>query len=222
MLIYKFFIVLLTTIIMSPLVQKKKHVIFFGDSITELGVKRGGYIRLIDSTAKADKINKLYEFTGAGVSSDKIYDLYLRMEKDVLEKKPDVVIIFIGVNDVWHKSMRGTGTDENKFERFYQAVIDKLSSKKIKAILATPAAIGEKVSGNPLDNELEKYCDIVRTLAAKNRLTLIDLRREFQMHNKSFNKEDKFSGILTYDGVHLSSAGNQLVAKEMWKALIRE
>lgn len=218
MIIYKLIIVLLSGAMLLPSSQNKKHVIFFGDSITELGIKRGGYIRLIDSIAEADN-NKMYEFSGAGVSSDKIYDLYLRIEKDVIERKPDVVVIFIGVNDVWHKSIRGTGTDENKFVRFYQAVIDKLISKKVRVILATPAVIGEKVSGNPLDKDLDKYCEIVKALAVKNKLGLVDLRHAFQEHNKTLNKEDKFSGILTYDGVHLSDYGNQLVAKEMWKRL---
>ncbi|HMJ48419.1 MAG TPA: GDSL-type esterase/lipase family protein [Ferruginibacter sp.] len=197
--------------------QKKKRVVFFGDSITELAVKPWGFISLLDSIANS--ANSKFEFLGAGVSSDKIYDLYLRMEKDVMSKAPQVVVIFIGVNDVWHKTLLGTGTDANKFTRFYQAVIDKLTAKKIKIILATPAAIGEKTSGNPLDNELDKYCELVLDLAVKNKLALVDLRKQFRAYNKIHNTEDKYSGILTYDGVHLNDEGNKLVAGEMWKAL---
>jgi lysophospholipase L1-like esterase len=55
-----------------------------------------------------------------------VYDLYLRLEEDVLKKRPDVVVIWIGVNDVWHKTILGTGTDADKFEKFYTAIINKL------------------------------------------------------------------------------------------------
>src|SRR6476659_1568300 len=83
--------------------QKKIRIVFFGDSITQLGANPGGFIQKIDSMSNVEKIRDHFEFIGAGVSGDKVYDLYLRMVSDVLMKKPDVVIIYIGVNDVWHK-----------------------------------------------------------------------------------------------------------------------
>src|SRR5689334_15332575 len=122
--------------------QKKKRVIFFGDSITELGVKRDrfvGYILKMDSILKADKKNDQYELIGSGISGNKVYDLYLRMEDDVLNKNPDIVVIYVGVNDVWHKTLLGTGTDPDKFEKFYQAIIKKLVDRNIKVALCTPA-----------------------------------------------------------------------------------
>ena len=97
----------------------KKKVVFFGDSITQAGVQPGGYIRLMDSLVALDKKSADYELIGAGIGGDKIYDLHLRMEEDVLKKQPDIVVIYVGVNDVWHKSSSGTGTDYNKFGRFY-------------------------------------------------------------------------------------------------------
>ena len=127
--------------------QKKTKIIFFGDSITELGVKKDkyvGYILVMDSMLKAKKMNEQYELIGSGISGNKIYDLFLRMEDDVLSKNPDVVVIYVGVNDVWHKTLLGTGTDADKFERFYQAIIKKLTDRNIKVIVCTPAVVGEK------------------------------------------------------------------------------
>src|SRR5436853_5739497 len=86
---------------------KKKRIIFFGDSITEGGAKPGGYIVKMDSMLALKNLKDQYELVGAGVSGNKIYDLYLRMEDDVLNKDPDIVVIFIGVNDVWHKRTTG-------------------------------------------------------------------------------------------------------------------
>lgn len=48
----------------------------------------------------------------------------------MLKKEPAIVVIYIGVNDVWHKRTGGTGTDADKFERFYSAMIKKLERKE--------------------------------------------------------------------------------------------
>ena len=200
--------------------QKKNKVIFFGDSITEQGVKPGGYVKRIDSLCKLENKSDQYEFIGAGISGNKIYDLYLRLEDDVLNKKPDLVIIFIGVNDVWHKALRQTGTDPDKFEKFYQAIINKIEAAGSKVILCTPASIGEKTDfSNDQDGDLNKYSNIIRSLAQKNNLGLIDLRKLFHDYNLKNNPENKDRGILTVDGVHLNPTGNEFVAEEMWKAI---
>lgn len=199
---------------------KKQHVIFFGDSITQAAVNPGGYIMRIDSMCTAEGLKENYQFTGAGIGGNKVYDLYLRMEDDVLAKNPDMVFIYIGVNDVWHKATSGTGTDADKFEKFYQAIIKKLKDRNIKVVLCTPATIGEKNdNSNQQDGDLNQYSKIIRDLAAKNNLAVIDLRKLFVAYNVANNPENKAKGILTTDGVHLNAKGNQLVADEMWKLI---
>ena len=198
----------------------KKKVVFFGDSITQAGVQPGGYIRLMDSLVALDKKSADYELIGAGIGGDKTYDLYLRMEEDVLKKQPDIVVIYVGVNDVWHKSSSGTGTDYNKFGRFYEAVVAKLQAAGIKVIISTPAVIGERTDhSNPQDGDLNFYSQWIRSFAAKKSIPLVDLRSLFIQYNLVNNPENKESGILTRDRVHLTPAGNNLVAKEMWKVI---
>lgn len=200
--------------------QKKTRVIFFGDSITQAGAGPGGYIRRIDSMCKTEGKEQNFEFIGAGIGGNKVYDLYLRMDNDVLAKEPDVVVVYIGVNDVWHKTTSGTGTDPDKFERFYQAIIDKLNEKNIKVILCTPAAIGEKTDfSNPQDGDMNGYSNMIRAIAKKNGLTLVDLRKSFLDYNLKNNSDNKDRGILTTDRVHLNAKGNQLVADEMWRVI---
>jgi isoamyl acetate esterase len=165
---------------------------------------------------KADQ----FEFIGAGISGNKVYDLYLRLEDDVLNKSPDIVLIYIGVNDVWHKRTSGTGTDANKFENFYQAIINKLKAKGSQVILVTPAAIGERTDfSNEQDGDLNKYCNIIRNIANKNSLRIVDLRQKLLEYNVKYNPENKDRGILTTDGVHLNATGNQFVADAMWAVI---
>jgi len=203
----------------SMQIQKPVKVIFFGDSITRAGVNPGGYITLMQEAVR-DKTNPKYELIGAGIGGNKVYDLFLRFEDDVLSKKPDVVVIYIGVNDVWHKQTSQTGTDLNKFTAFYIAMITKLQSAGVKVIVCTPAVIGERTDfSNSLDGDLNQYSNTIRELAAKYKCDLIDLRKAFLDYNLKNNPENKESGILTTDRVHLNPAGNKLVADLMLKGI---
>src|SRR6478609_8752588 len=93
----KFFLVATAILISCMAMQKKaKKIIFFGDSITQQGARGNGYINLLKKTVDSTK----YELVGAGIGGNKVYDLYLRLEDDVLNKKPDLVFIYVGINDV--------------------------------------------------------------------------------------------------------------------------
>ncbi len=193
-----FFLAALFIAGMSITDQKKTRVVFFGDSITQQGVEPGGYIAKMKEDLQKKGVADKYELIGAGISGNKVYDLYLRLDNDVLMKLPDVVVIWIGVNDVWHKALLGTGTDADKFEKFYTAIIKKLQAKNIKIFLTTPAAIGEKTDNtNQQDGDLNKYSNIIRRLATNSNCSLVDLRKDFLSYNLKNNTDNKESGILT-------------------------
>ncbi|SHF65665.1 SGNH/GDSL hydrolase family protein [Pedobacter caeni] len=199
-------------ILFTSMIVKPKKIIFFGDSITQMGVAPGGYVNLIGKALDPSK----YEVIGAGIGGNKVYDLYLRMEQDVLVKKPDLVVIYIGVNDVWHKQSAHTGTDYDKFILFYQALINKIQAGGAKVVLCTPAVIGEKKNGaNEMDADLDKYSAAIRELAVKNKLPICDLRGLFKAYGAQNNPSDLAKGILTTDGVHLNDKGNQTLAEAL-------
>ncbi|PUZ30603.1 G-D-S-L family lipolytic protein [Chitinophaga costaii] len=198
---------------------KVKKIVFFGDSITQMGVQPGGYVDLIKSNLLKQG-NKNYEVVGAGIGGNKVYDLYLRMDDDVLAQHPDITVIWVGVNDVWHKSSFGTGTDPDKFVKFYTAIIKKLQEHHSKVIVVTPATIGEKKNGeNKQDSDLDKYSESIRQLAAAQQIPVVDLRKIFTEYEATHNTSDVEKGVLTVDGVHLNATGNQLVAEKMWDAI---
>ncbi len=199
---------------------KKMKVVFFGDSITQAGVQPNGYIVKLDSIIKQSHLPNEIELAGAGIGGNKVYDLYLRMEEDVLMKNPDIVIIYVGINDVWHKASSGTGTDADKFEKFYRAIIKKLHDKNIKVMVCTPSVIGERNdNSNQQDGDLNNYSNIIRKIAKDLSLPVCDLRNAFAAYEKVNNPANAEKGILTADRVHLNERGNLFVATEMWKAL---
>jgi lysophospholipase L1-like esterase len=209
--------------VLTSLRTKTQKVVFFGDSITQEGAKPGGYIVLMKTALEQKGVGSNYDLIGAGIGGNKVYDLYLRMDDDVLSQNPDVVFIWVGVNDVWHKTLSGTGTDADKFDKFYEAIINKLLDRHIRTILVTPAVIGEKTDfTNQQDGDLNAYSQIVRNLAQKYHCGLVDLRENFHNYELKNNPGNKESGILTLDRVHLSDAGNQLVAEKMLEVLLNK
>ncbi len=205
---------ILTCISLSCMSDKKIKVVFFGDSITQAAVLPHGFIAL-DNKILNNGTAPGYELIGAGISGNKVYDLFLRMDEDVISQSPDIVVIWVGVNDIWHKRM-GTGTDADKFEKFYLALVGKFKAAHIKIIACTPATIGEKYDcTNEQDEDLDKYSDIIRKIAADQKLTLVDMRRKFMEYEKQHNRENLDEGILTADGVHLNEAGNRFAAELM-------
>lgn len=201
--------------------QKGDRIIFLGDSITQAGAGPKGYVSMIRNTL-AEKHKELgIEVIGAGISGNKVPDLQRRLEKDVLAKKPTVVVIYIGINDVWHgEKDPAKGTPKDKFEAGLKEIIGKIKDAGSRVVLCTPSVIGEKHdSSNSLDAKLDEYAEVSRKVAKEANVPLCDLRRAFVAHLKKANSENKDRGILTSDRVHLNEAGNQFVAETMLKSL---
>jgi lysophospholipase L1-like esterase len=202
----------------SPL-AKGEVIAFFGDSITQGGAGAGGYCRLIAEAIEKQRPELGVKIVYAGISGHRVPNLQERLDRDVLSKKPTIVFIYIGINDVWH-STSGRGTPKDQFDAGLRDLIAKMTAAGAKVVLCTPSTIGEKTDGsNQLDTMLEEYSAISRKVAADTGTTLCDLRKAFLDYLKEHNPENKERGILTGDGVHLNAAGNQFVAAQAAPAI---
>ncbi len=210
----------------EPVVTLKKgdRVVFLGDSITQGGDSHDkGYVRLIRKTLTEKHADLGIEVIGAGISGNKVPDLQRRLEKDVLAKKPTIVVIYIGINDVWHgESDPAKGTLPEAFTSGLKEVVGRCTAAGASVVICTPTMIGEKKGGaNSLDKKLDQYSDLSRNLAKELKLPLCDLRQAFVDHLKDHNPDNAEMGILTSDRVHLNDAGNKFVADTMLKVLDR-
>lgn len=202
-----------------PSPQAGERIVFLGDSITQAGDKAGGYVDLVRAAAGASFPKAGLEVLGAGISGNKVPDLEKRLDRDVLSKKPTTVVIYIGINDVWH-STRGQGTPKDVFEKGLRSLVDRVRAAGARVILCTPSVIGEKPVGeNPLDAMLDDYSGVTRAIAADMKTGLIDLRRAFVDHLAAVNAAKADKGLLTTDGVHLNADGNRFVAGRMLEGL---
>ena len=197
----------------------KKQVVFLGDSITEEGrTLELGFINLLEESLDSEKFNLI----GKGISGDKVSDLLVRYEDDVLAQNPDIVFIYIGINDVWHSYDVGKGSDIDFYEKGLRKIITDIKKRGAKIILCTPTVIGERVTFEDelevkRDQELDAFAGVVRNLSSEFNTELLDLRTIFKDYIVENNQNNDYQDFLTDDGVHLNDAGNKLIADEMIK-----
>ena len=209
----------------SLMENNKTRVIFLGDSITQQGEDlENGFISLMRQNISQNN----FELIGKGISGNKVSDLLTRYKADVIDLNPDIVFIYIGINDVWHKYDYGTGTDIDLFENGLRAIISDVKLLNSKIVLCTPTVIGENIGNFELGNkfkdvetmekmnaDLDEFSNVVRRLSSEFRTELIDLRKVFMNHITKNNPNNDAKGILTTDGVHLNDQGNQLIYDQM-------
>ena len=217
------------TLMMTSCISSNKKVVFLGDSITQNAVINSedfkGFISLL-----GENVDQNTELIGKGIGGDKVSDLLTRYRDDVIKLNPDMVFIYIGINDVWHKYDYGTGTDIDLYENGLRQIIRDIKDNGIKVILCTPTVIGENKGEFTLVNQfkdietmeimnddLDDYSDVIRKLSLEFNTELIDLRKIFMNYISENNPTNSPSGITTYDGVHLNDLGNKLIADEMIK-----
>ena len=119
------------------------RVVFLGDSITQAGAGPKGYVSVFRQVVESKMAGQKIEVLGAGISGNKVPDLQARLQNDVLDKKPDLVVIYIGINDVWH-SQNGRGTPRDQYEMGLHELINKIQKTGARVALCTPSVIGEK------------------------------------------------------------------------------
>ena len=203
----------------DALVKSGDRIVFLGDSITEAGAQPGGYVALVRETLTKAHPELNVEIVGAGISGNRVPDLEKRLDADVLAKKPTLVVIYIGINDVWH-SQFGKGTPKEEYQAGLRRIIQKIQDAGAKVVLCTPSVIGEKHDGaNNLDAMLEEYSSISRAVARETKSQLLDLRKRFIEQLRKRNEKNAEKEVLTTDGVHLNAAGNRFVAEQVIAAL---
>ena len=86
--------------------KKGDHIIFFGDSLTELAGKEApakqvskGYVRLVREKLQESHKDLGLEVGWVATGGHTVPDLLKRVQKDVIAKKPTIVVIQIGCND---------------------------------------------------------------------------------------------------------------------------
>jgi lysophospholipase L1-like esterase len=192
-------------------VKDGQKIAFMGDSITQAGAGPKGYVTLVMRGLEANGV-KAISFP-VGISGHKSNDMLGRLERDVLSKKPDWMTLSCGVNDVWHGA---NGVPLDAYQRNIVQIVERCQAAGIKVMLLTSTMIGED-QPNPNNQKLVAYNDFLRELAKEKKCLLADLNADMQAAIAKVGPEKK-GNLLTSDGVHMSPAGDVMMASGVLKA----
>jgi lysophospholipase L1-like esterase len=187
-----------------------------GDSITQAG----GYQALMQKVLARFYPDLGIEIVNAGISGHKAPDMAARLQRDVIDKKPTIVTVSCGVNDVWHGfSNPPRGVDLETYTRLMTQMVQQLKANTSAGIyLLTPTVIHENLQG-PENLKLEAYCQAVREIARQKNVHLVDLNAVFNLVLRSTQSGGAAEFHPTSDGVHMKPAGDFLIAAAILQAL---
>src|SRR5688572_24309150 len=219
-----FFLCLITGAMAEDLAEKRvelkkgDRIIFFGDSLTSLAGQEApkdrvskGYVRIVRETLMSTHADKQIEVDWVATGGHTVPNLLARVDKDVIDKKPTIVVIQIGCNDARRIPVE-------TFRTSLEQLIDKLQQAGIQVVQCTLTSVGEKHDGsNQHDAKLEEFAEVEREVARAKNVPLNDLRKAFVAHWKEHNAANNPNGVLTYDGNHFNQAGHDFVAEQMLK-----
>ncbi len=196
-------------------IKTGQKIAFLGDSITMAGARSGGYCQFVLFALKQQGIE--VEPVFAGISGHKSNQMLARLDKDVLNHKPNVMTLSCGVNDVWHGE-RGRGVSLEDYKKNITSIVDKAQKAGASVILLTATMIKEDQS-NDLNQKLKPYNEFLRSLAKEKKCLLADLNKEMQEALKKFPESDAKGKQLTNDGVHMNVLGNIMMGRGLGKTL---
>ncbi len=191
--------------------KRGDHILFFGDSLTAGALGAKGYVTIVRDTMTKKNPDLDLQVSAVATGGHTVPDLLKRLDKDVLTKKPTIVVIQIGCNDARR-------IPKDTFKSGLEELIDRLHKADIRVIQCSLTSVGEKHDGtNKDDVKLEAFAQVAREVAKDKKVPLNDLRKAFVEYWKKNNPDHKTSGFLTYDGNHFNDTGHQFVAEQMMK-----
>lgn len=181
-----------------------------------------GLLMLVLLSGHAQVIN-------AGVGGNSTSDLLARIDSDVVQQNPDVVILMVGTNDMLNSKKM------NSYEQYasnLSEIVKKLKQNKAKVVLMAPPPADSAYLFERHDKtlfvsapniKLDSVRQIVATTAREYEVYFIDIFQQFvnlnvPQHNTDlFIMNPKNSGYR--DGVHPTALGYHFIAENVFQFL---
>ncbi|MBQ8884901.1 MAG: GDSL family lipase [Clostridia bacterium] len=121
------------------------RVLFLGDSITagtrnvqngdDLG---GGYPKYAAERLSSRFPDVDFAFFNRGIWGNETRDLFARLKEDAIALNPDMVVLFVGVNDTLRHALEGDLSQED-FEKQYASILSAIKEQtKAKLLVIEP------------------------------------------------------------------------------------
>jgi acyl-CoA thioesterase I len=185
-------------------------LLFIGDSITDSGrlddapdFLGEGYVRVIAERLPDRRV------INVGISGNRAVDLRDRWQIDVVEQKPEILSVYVGINDTWRRYDENDPTSAASFEADYRACLTDLGGAST-LILIEPFVLPVTEEQEHWYEDLDEKRAVVARLAAEFGAGFVPLQSLL-----TAAAEEHGAAALAADGVHPTELGHRLIA-EAW------
>ncbi|WP_407359137.1 SGNH/GDSL hydrolase family protein [Microbacterium sp. LTA6] len=198
------------------------RIVFIGDSITDAGRDRAdpaslgdGYVSLLADgfAAQGATVRNL------GISGNRAKDLAARWDVELMPTEPDLLTVYVGVNDMWRRFDSDDPTSAADFESTLRALLTQVvEAHRPRLILMEPFFLPVLAEQQEWLPDLDEKRAVVRSLAAEFGAELVPLHDIFTAAASEHPIAD-----LAPDGVHPTRLGSEIIA-DAWReaALARD
>ncbi|RUL51762.1 SGNH/GDSL hydrolase family protein [Lysinibacillus antri] len=206
-----------------------KRIVAFGDSNTQ-GSNWNLY-KYNEKTKWVNQIGQTVSVHNAGIAGETTEDAKRRFQKDVLDKKPEVVTIMFGTNDAVLTSKTQAKVSKTQFEKNLNYFVTTLKKQGTQVILMTTIPVVEQKFYQRHDKQLysqhkgvrafqNDYNDIVRKVAKEQNVPLVDIYRTIvEKAHGSSDKSLMSSGLIDQTGTHFTPNGANVIYQEVKEQL---
>ena len=208
--------------------DKGDKILFIGDSISDYERTRPvgeglfnawgrSYVADVGALLGCMYPEKELRVVNMGISGNQTRDLLARWQSDVMDQKPDWVSLLIGINDVWRQFdspyMPEQHVSPEEYKQNCIQMIEQTLPHVKGMILMTPYFMEPNLA-DPMRKRMDEYSAIIRELAEKYKLVLVDLQAGW---DKLFQYMHPCN--IAWDRIHPNQTGCMYIAKQFLAAV---
>lgn len=185
-------------------------IVCLGDSVTGIYYHTGGrraYPEMLEIALRQVAPEAEISVINAGISGNSTIDALKRLQKDVLDHRPDVVTVMFGLNDM-------ARVPKPDFQANLEQIIAQCRGVNAAVILCTPNGV-INTSGRPIDKLLE-YNNVLKEVGRQQRVPVSDVYAAYELLRQA---DPVAWRLLLSDEIHPNMDGHQQNAIEICKTI---
>jgi len=206
------------------LIGENSKLVCIGDSITDAGrnynAEEGfgdylgyGYVARINDFLASAYPERSIRVINKGINGNTVRDLKSRWQKDVIDLKPDWLMVMIGVNDAWRHYdtpfIPENRVYEDEYESTYREIISQVRPALKGLIIVSPYMV-ERNRSDEMFARVLRHAEISRRIAKDFDGIYADVQKAIDKFT-----EVRYSAAISLDRVHPNSIGAMLIAREI-------
>jgi len=194
------------------------RIVCLGDSITGVYEHTGGkraYPELLHAELRRQYPEATVDVINAGLSGHKSGDGLTRLP-ELLDPRPDLVVVKFGMNDCRRITNTAPATDLGTFRNNLIEIVNTCRAAGTAITLCSPNTISDS-AGDWHRADLERFAEVVREVSREFEAPCLDLYATFERLRRDTPLE---WSLLMSDEIHPNLLGHALIAREILRAVL--